>query len=346
MSETRMGASPGAPTTSKIETDPVVVAPAVAATLAQAERILLLSHINPDGDAIGTMLGLWHILRAMGKSAVPLASSSYPDFCKALPGIEHVQVYERGTALPAADLTWMVDTADLARVGPVYEDHAAELTSRPLIIVDHHATNVGGGTINLVDEHAASAAELLYWLMAALRAPLPAEAATCLLLGITTDTQSFQTNSTRPTSLRAAANLLEAGADQQAVVQHVFFATPYGTARLMGAALSQLVREGGLLWLPISQQMMQETGAEDGAYDEVLAVVQRVAGARICALFKEREDGQTKLSLRSQPDIDVSLIARTWGGGGHRQAAGATLQMDLAAAQQAVLPLLRARLQG
>jgi phosphoesterase RecJ-like protein len=103
-------------------------------------------------------------------------------------------------------------------------------------------------------------------------------------------------------------------------------------------------REDGLLWTHISREMMQQTRADDGAYDDVMSAMQRIEGMRICALFKERDDGNVKLSLRSKLGIDVSAIVKLWGGGGHKQAAGATLHMNLEAAQQEVLRVLRERL--
>jgi phosphoesterase RecJ-like protein len=327
-----------------IHTAAAAAAPAVAGALDKAERILLLTHINPDGDAIGSLLGVWHTLRAMGKQAIPLASSALPTYALSLPGAEHIQVYEPGMRLPDADLIWMVDTADLTRVGAIYDEHADELAARPLIIVDHHVTNVGGGQINLIDAQAASCAEVVYRLLREMQAPVSPEAATCLLLGITTDTQSFQTSSTEPRTLRTAADLLEAGADQFSVIQAVYNATPFGTAHLLGLSLSQVQRDNGMVWTHISQEMMQQTGADDGAYDDVVNVLQRLDGVRICVLFKEREDGSTKISLRSKPGIDVAALARTWNGGGHTQAAGATLPMGLDAAQEAVLPVLREQL--
>ncbi len=324
-----------------IHTDPAAVATAMQDAVARAERILILTHENPDGDAIGSMLGLWHSLHAAGKTAIPLASSPYPPFLTMLPGIEHVQVYQPGMPLPEADLTWMLDTASPARVGAVYHDHAAALAARPLIIVDHHVTNEGVGMLNLIDTAAASAAELLTHLLQAMNMPITADGATCLLMGVTTDTQSFQTSSSNSRSLRVAADLIDAGADQRSVVQAIYFATPYATAHLMGLSLAALQREDSLIWTYISQAMLQTSGADDGAYDEVVGVMQRIDGVEISALFKELADGNVKISLRSRQGIDVSAVARIWGGGGHKQAAGATLHMDLSAAVHAVLPVLR-----
>jgi phosphoesterase RecJ-like protein len=329
-----------------IHTDPAAAAPIIAETIASANRVLILSHINPDGDAIGSMLGVWHVLRAMGKTATPLASSAYPEVAECLPGIEQVQVYQPGMPLPSADLVWMVDTASPQRVGPLYDEHAAELNNLPLIIVDHHVTNDGLGRVNLVDAQAASCAELLYRLFCEMSIAITPETATCLLLGLTTDTQSFQTNSTRPQTLRIAADLVAAGADQPTIVQKVYYTTPYNTVQMLGMALSRLQREDGLIWTSISHEMMQQTHATDSAYDEVTSVIMRIDGMQISALFKEREDGTVKLSLRSKAGIDVAQIARTWGGGGHTQAAGATIQKNLDEAQREVLAVLRERLNG
>src|SRR5262249_24819443 len=181
----------------------------------QAERILILTHINPDGDAIGSMLGMWHALQSLGKQALALASSPLPGYTKWLPGADQIQVYRPAMAFPDVDLVIMVDTATLARVGRIYDEQAQALTSPPIVIIDHHVTNEGAGTVNLIQPEAASTCELLYAVFRAIDLPMAPALATCLLLGVTTDTQSFQTSSTSSDSLRVAADLLDLGADQE-----------------------------------------------------------------------------------------------------------------------------------
>jgi phosphoesterase RecJ-like protein len=327
-----------------IHTDPASAAPAIANELDQADSVLILSHISPDGDAIGSMLGLFHALSALGKRALPLASSELPANVRDLPGINEIHIYHEQTPLPPADLVWMVDTAEPARVGQIYDDHADELAHRRLVIVDHHVTNRGAGHVNLIDPTAASCAELLYELLHAMQLPLPPAAATCLLMGIVSDTQSFSTNSTNARSLRIAADLLAADADHANVVQQLYFAQPYANTQLLGLALSRMQRDGDLVWTSVTQAMLAETGASDDANDDVIQALQRIAGARIAVLFKERQPQQVKISLRSQPGINVAELAQTWQGGGHAQAAGATLHTDLSSAQDEVLARLRARL--
>src|SRR5690349_14347143 len=119
-----------------IYTDATQAAPAFAARIADASRILILSHINPDGDAIGSLLGVWHALQALGKASVPMASSPLPAYTHWLPGADQIQVYKSGMELPEVDLVMMVDTATLARVGRVYEEHSDALLALPIAIVD------------------------------------------------------------------------------------------------------------------------------------------------------------------------------------------------------------------
>jgi bifunctional oligoribonuclease and PAP phosphatase NrnA len=327
-----------------IYTDPILAAPAFRAALEPAQRILLLTHINPDGDAIGSLLGAMHVLQALGKTPIPVASSALPDYVHCLPGIEQVHVVTAGSVLPEADLTWMLDTAALDRAGPVFTEHRERLLAQPLIVTDHHATNNGGGGLHLIDPYAASCADLLFRLLAAMEAPITPEAATCLLLGTLTDTQSFQTSNTRAETLRTAAAMIEAGGNLGTVVNAVYFTIPVSTIRLTGQALSAVQEANGLIWAVVTQEMLRSTGAGDAATDDTVTRMQRIAGMRACVLFRERHDGTVKLSLRSVPGINVAAIAQQWGGGGHTQAAGATLQMGLEQAQNEVLPLLRSML--
>ena len=329
-----------------IYSDAIEAAPLIAQRIAEARRILVLSHINPDGDAIGSLLGVWHALRSMDKEAVPLASSEPPSYTLWLPGIEHLHVYQLGTQLPEADLIIMVDVASLQRVGPMFAEHADLLAKLPLIVIDHHVTNDGPGMLNLITPTAASTCELLYHLFRAMNITIHPAMATCLLLGLTTDTQSFQTSSTQANSLHIAADLLELGAEHGRVVEEVYYSLPASSAELIGAGLSAMQMDDSIAWTTVTQAMIRATGAEDEATDEVVRMMQRIAGVRALVLFKERSDGTTKISLRSKPPINVALLAQRWGGGGHAQASGATLLMPPSAAVIEVLPPLRDLVKG
>ena len=130
--------------------DADLAAAAIAARIDQAKQILILTHINPDGDAIGSMLGVWHALQALGKDGLPMISSSLPGYSKWLPGAEHIRIYQQGMAFPEVDLVMMVDTATLARIGRIYDEHSQSLAAVPTLVIDHHVTNEGAGTINLI----------------------------------------------------------------------------------------------------------------------------------------------------------------------------------------------------
>jgi bifunctional oligoribonuclease and PAP phosphatase NrnA len=322
--------------------DASLAAQAIAAQIDQAERILILTHINPDGDAIGSMLGMWHALQSLGKHTLPLASSPLPGYARWLPGAEHIQVYQQGMAFPEIDLVIMVDTASLPRVGRIYDEHAHALTTTRIVIIDHHVTNDGAATVNLIQPEAASTCELLYALFRAMGLPISSALATCLLLGVITDTQSFQTSSTSSESLRVAADLLDLGADQERIVREVYYALPQSSTALIGLALTEMRRDGPIAWARVTLSMMRATGAEDEAVDEVVRAMQRVAGVKALVVFKERQDGTTKISLRSVPSINVAALATRWGGGGHEQAAGATLMTSVEQAEHEVVPQLRA----
>lgn len=317
-------------------------APAIADRIAAAHTILIFSHINPDGDAIGSMLGTWHVLRALGKHATPIASSEIPSYTQWLPGADQICTYAPGTALPEADLVIMVDIATMARIGAIYDDHASTLAQLPLIVIDHHLTNDGAGSIDLIVPESAATCEVLYHLFRAIGAPIDPDAATCLLLGLTTDTLSFQTSSTNPSALHTAADLLAHGADHGRVVEQVYYAIPSSSMMLLGKALAEMHCVDGLAWTTVTQEMLQATGAEDDSVDEVVRAMQRIAGVRALVLFKEREDGMTKISLRSRPPHNVAQLAQRWGGGGHAQAAGATIEATPQVAAEEVLPALRA----
>lgn len=320
--------------------DPALAAGPFAARIGAASRILLLTHVNPDGDAVGSLLGMWHALRALGKQAVALALPPLPLYTHWLPGVEHVQLYRRGAELPPCDLVIMLDTASPARTAAIYEEHAAALAALPLLIVDHHVTNDGGGALNLINPRAASTCELLFGLLRAMGRPISPELATCMLLGHTTDTQSYQTSSTTPATLHVAAELLACGADHAQVVRNVYYALPGPSAQLVGLALARLQVRDGVAWTTVTRAMMDVSGAEDEAADEVLRVMQRIGEARAMALFKERVNGATKLSLRSRAPLNVAQLAQRWGGGGHAQAAGATLETPPDEAAAEVLPYL------
>lgn len=307
-----------------------------------ANHILVTSHVNPDGDAIGSVVAMGCVLRQLGKTVSLVVPTPLPSVAAVLPGAADVQVYSATRSLPAAaDLVLLLDTGSVARIEPIYTYEGAYLAARPLIVIDHHATNTGEGVLNLVMTEAAATCEILALLFAAWNVPLDAETATALLLGNITDTQSFQTSHVSPRTLRVVADLLAAGGRLNDVVRSMLFAKPFAHARALGLAMERLQQDGAIIWTELTQAMQHEAGADDEASDEITAYISRIGGAKAYVLFKERRDGTVKISLRSAPGVDVGSVAQAFGGGGHREAAGATLEMPLAEARPLVLAKIK-----
>lgn len=324
-------------------------APAIAECIRNKRHILLITHVNPDGDAIGSLLGLGLYWEQCGYEVTMLAPTPLPIFTERLRSADRVKVYsdtavytDTWTLPESVDLIVLVDTGDVQRIARIYQEQQAYLAARPLIIIDHHATNSGEGLINLIDSSRSSNCELLYELLKAWGAAITPEIATALLMGITTDTQSFKTSNTTPSALRAAADLVEAGADRALIMRDVYSSIPFETAKLLSLALSELKREGTIAWTHVTQVMQRSVGASDDASAEVTDYIANLGGLKATALFKERRDGSVKVSLRSVLGIDVAAVAQQFGGGGHRQAAGATLQGPLVEAEQQLLAVLKA----
>jgi len=227
------------------------------------------------------------------------------------------------------DLIIIVDTADLALLGSLYTTHSDLFADTPILNIDHHISNVQFGQLKLLDPTAASTTEVLYaWFLQVpdWRAKITPDIATLLLTGLITDTRSFQNPNTTPRSLEVAAELLERGARQQEIIQHIYKTKPLSTLRIWGRALNriQIDRDAGIVWSAVSREDLREMEATSdethGILDELISTI---PDADVHVLFTELEEGGLKASLRSSLRIDASrLAAEAYGGGGHPRAAG------------------------
>ncbi len=239
---------------------------------------------------------------------------------------EHVQILE---GMPTFDLIVVVDTAELPLLGSIYTDHIDLFSEVPILNIDHHISNTQFGQVRMIDATAASATQVLYsWFTSQenWKRLITPDMATLLLTGLITDTRSFQNPNTTPRSLEVAAELLDLGARQQEIIQHVYKTKPLSTLKIWGRALNhiQIDPESRLVWSAISKEDMNEMGATSkettGILDELISTI---PNADVYILFTELEGGGLKASLRSTQAIDVSrLAARTYGGGGHARASG------------------------
>lgn len=309
----------------------------IAAALRDAGRVLAICHTSPDGDAIGSLLGLGWVLRALPRppEVALTCADPVPEQLRFLPGADEIV-----SARPAGpwDVVVALDASDPDRLGDLFAP--AEYGQAPIVVLDHHVTNLFFGTLNYVDTDAAATAQIILDLADALPAPVSYRAAVCLLAGLVTDTLSFRTSNVNARALRAAARLSELGADISDIAQRSLFTRPLALLRLWGAALSRMQLTDGVLWTEISQTMREEAGLKGSNESGLSSQLINAAEARVAAVFNETTDGQVEVSLRARPSYDVATVALQLGGGGHPQAAGCTLKGTLAEAEATVLPLL------
>jgi phosphoesterase RecJ-like protein len=301
----------------------------------QARHILIICHIMPDGDAIGSLLGLGWALRKLGKEHTLACADPIPDSFAYLPGSEAVVAHPKGNC----DLVISLDCSDLKRLGAAYDQNS--LRGVPILNIDHHVTNVGFGSVNWVDPNSAATAQMVLTLIERLEVSLDLNIATCLLNGIVTDTRGFRTPNTTPAVMEAATKLMTVGASLPEITDRVFNRRPLAMLCLWGKALSTAQLDGRIIWTEISQTMKHECGLNNDSDDGLVSFLTSANEADVGVVFTEKDDGTIDVSIRSMPGIDISSVAMGLGGGGHPQAAGCNLSSTLAKARETVLAELR-----
>jgi phosphoesterase RecJ-like protein len=322
---------------------------ALAALLLPGRRVVLTTHVNPDGDGLGSEVGLTHLLRPLGVEAVianPTATPARFGFLfRDCPGVDRSA--EAVKVLRTADVIVVLDIADLGRLGML----ADTVVSRgvPVACVDHH---VSPGTLpagpRYVDPGAAATGELVAEIAVANGWPLAPAAARALYVALLTDTGGFRFANTRPRTLRVAAELLEAGLDPESIYLDVYANAPPGRPRLLAEALQTLVVEEdvGLAWVTVPPGALQRYRVTVDDLEGVVEFPRSIAGVRMALLFREMSQGRVKVSLRSVGDVDVAAFAKPFGGGGHKHASGVSLEGSLAEVQTRILTAARRYLDG
>ncbi|HUL84883.1 MAG TPA: bifunctional oligoribonuclease/PAP phosphatase NrnA [Actinomycetota bacterium] len=312
------------------------------AVLRDAPEVAIACHVNPDADALGSMLGLAAHLRSRGAQVTcsfPNEPLALPGWAAMLPGSELLVEPSAFPQTPAVLVT--CDCASFDRLGAL--GPAAEAAGE-LIWIDHHRSNDGFGTIRLVDPTASSTCELVVRLLDAIGGPIGDASALCLYAGIVTDTGRFQYEATSPETLRVAARLREHGFDHARLSQALFEDRRVASLRLTAVALDRLreEREADLVWTYLTQADLDAAGAEPSDADDLIDVIRTVRGADVAVFLKQQRDGRFKVSVRSRGDHDVAAAAAGFGGGGHRLAAGYTSEHGPAV----TIERLRAALEG
>lgn len=296
-----------------------------ARVLKEADEVAIACHVNPDGDAIGSVLAASLGLRKLRIKTYPSWGAEpvrIPPSYAFLPAADTLM---QPSEIPSTDVFLALDCGAADRLG-VLEKQAKAAAS--LINIDHHPGNEHFGTINIVVENASSTAELITRLLRDIGVEFDRDIATCLYTGVVTDTGRFQYASSTPDTLRLAADLLSLGVPAPEIAHEVFESSPFGYLKLVGKVLDRacLFEEDRFVYSWINLADLEETGVAPDETEKLIDLVRSTRAADVAALFKEQADGGYRVSLRSKGPRSVGAIARAMGGGGHELAAGFTAE--------------------
>ncbi len=299
--------------------------------LKRYDKIFIAAHIMPDGDCLGSALGLTWALRKIGKTVTVTCNDHVSTTFEYLDGFAEL------TPKVPTDEQFLVfvDGSSADRFGAAYDPTL--FNRRPVLAIDHHITNEHFAPLNYVDTNAASTAEIIYRLVGALGIPLDQKIAQCLLTGVVTDTLGFRTANTTVETLRTATALMQAGASIPDIVERSFNQVPLASLRLRGRVFSEATLDGVVLWAEIPLTLLREMGINGNGAGGIINQLLSVDAAKIALILTEKEGGKIDVGLRSRVGYDVSAIAARLGGGGHKQASGALIDGPLPAARERVL---------
>jgi phosphoesterase RecJ-like protein len=319
----------------------VSVTAEIQQSINEAVRILVITHVDPDGDALGSLTAIGVALTQRGKEVTLVCDDPLPARFAYLPMSDEVK-----TEIDSSvnyDLIIAVDCGDELRLGRAF---ASLPKPRPKILnIDHHITNTGFGDINLVEAGAVSATEILYGLFHKLGFELTIDLALSLLTGLVTDTLGFRTVGVNASTLRIAGDLMDAGADLAMVTTQSLNLKPISTLRLWQIGLDKMRLEDGLIWASISDEERRAVGHLGTSTAGLVNLMADVNRAAISAVLLETEDGSIRVGFRCRPPYSVSNVARNLGGGGHDLAAGCTLEGPLDKAEALVVALTKESIQ-
>jgi phosphoesterase RecJ-like protein len=301
--------------------------------IGQRKHFVLTSHARPDGDAIGSALACGQILRLMGKEAEVVMHDPVPRIYQPLPFADHVRQADR--------VNGNYEAAILLECDSVQRTRLAGLEKHFLISIDHHLSGRNFANVNWIDPHATSTAEMVYRLGREAGVKITPEIATCLYTGLMTDTGSFMFQGTNEHTFALARELVMAGADPVVCARNIYFAHSTAKMRLLGAALSNLHREGSLAWIWVTCEQMERSCAKEEDTEGIVNYALSIQDVEVAAFFREMPNGSYRVSLRSKGQLNVAEIAARFGGGGHQCASGFAIEGPLAMAVPRVIEHLR-----
>jgi phosphoesterase RecJ-like protein len=311
--------------------------------LDKSEKVLITSHKDPDGDSLGSQLAWESFVSSLGKGTIicndGIISPKYQFLDKAKKIVNQV---DKTDFVP--DLTFVLECPNLERTGWVKE----MLSLNNLVNIDHHPDNTGFGKVNLVDPTASALGELIYNIFQYLKFPVSPQIATWLYASILTDTGRFRFSNTTPECLEICADLIRIGADPKYIATQIYFNFSESYLRLLGRLLQEmeLWLDKKVGFLTITRQMLSEYGTD---YEDTEGIVDYslfMGSVEVGALFRELSVNKTKVSFRSHHDFDVCKLAKFFGGGGHKNAAGCKIDADLSTTKQMILNQIKLQYQN
>lgn len=325
----------------------------MAMAIREFDSFLILSHVRPDGDAIGSMLAFKHYLNQLGKDVRLYLADPVPQIYTFLPGADDITQDKPDGKY---DVVISVDCNDEDRLG-VGEPLLS--FSKLVINVDHHPSNARFGALNCVKPEASSTAEIVMEIIESINQVIEdtseegeespgisKDVATCLYVGLMTDTGRFQFRNATEKAFQCAARLVSFGANVADISRRVYMNMPAPKVRLLGYALQNVKIDGALAYISIKVEQMEKYLARNEHVDGIVNQIAGIAGVEIAALLHELKSGSVKVSLRSRGKQDVNVIAGVFGGGGHAAAAGFSLDIPVEEAEEMVLKELKSRLEA
>lgn len=315
----------------------------IVQTIHQSNTICVAGHIRPDGDCIGSQLGLSFTLQNAGKAVTCWNEDVMPDKLSFLDAKHLLQQPKPGKKF---DLVIATDCASFERLGKVGE----YVKERKLLVnIDHHASNTRYGNLNWISSKEASTGELIYRLLKTGNWPITPAIADCLFTAVSTDTGSFQYPTTRPSTYQVAAHLVESGANLGKICNEVYQSFPLSRVRLLQHLYNKfkLTHNNRTAYFWLKKADYARTGAQPDDSEGLIDHIRAIQPVIVACMFEELEPDLTRISLRSKSDdVDVNKIASQFGGGGHPAAAGARIHGPFRATQQCVLSAIRMALNG
>lgn len=296
-------------------------------------KFLITSHIDPEGDSLGSQLALGGLLERRGKVADIVNEDKVPDNYSFLPGVEKIKSkLERDF-----EVAIFLDSAEVSRVGKV--GNLIDFKDKVTVNIDHHISNTNFGDVNWVEANSSSCGEMVYRLFKELNEEIDEEIALNLYTAIFVDTGSFRYSNTKPQTHRVAAELLNYSIKPEVIFEKVYETNSALEVKLLGLALSQvcLTPDNKICWVKVTREMLKRLKVELKKTDEFTNFAHSIVGVEVAILFTELRENEVKVSFRSKGKVDVNRLAQSFGGGGHRRASGCRIKGTLKEAEKIVI---------